>query len=323
MEKVTKSHDRRHEPTGRWRFGFVLAVSAVLLWSTVPIALSLLLDRMDAITITWYRFAVGVVVLGAILGWKKSLPPMQTLVQGRRFWLVTIAGTGLAGNFVLYLYALNFIPPGASQVVMQLAPLFVVIGGVVLFREPFRPIQWGGLCLLIVGLLLFFNHRLAGFAGHLTDYSVGALLVVSAAIVWAAYALAQKQLLNVASSMGIMLVLYSIGVLLMLPFSTLTQIRNLSAEQYVVLAYSSANVLIGYGCFAEALRHWEASRVSTVICTTPLLTLMLSHPAHTIWPDHIMPDNMNPIGVIGALLVVAGSMLAALAGRELNDVQQD
>ncbi len=315
--------DGRHKPSGRWQFGLALAVAAMLLWSTVPIALSLLLDRMDAITITWYRFVVGVGVLGVILKWKGTLPPVRALVKGRRLWLLVVAGVGLAGNFVLYLYALNFIPPGASQVVMQLAPLLVLLGGVVLFREPFRSVQYGGLCLLILGLLLFFNHRLSEFTGNLTDYAFGAFLVLSAAVVWASYALAQKQLLCVCSSMGIMLVLYAIGVIVMLPFCTLAQIRDLSTEQYVVLAYSSANVLIGYGCFAEALQHWEASRVSTVVCTTPLLTLALSHPAHAIWPERIMPDDMNAIGLVGAMLVVAGSMLAALGGRQGNDVESD
>ena len=93
----------------------------------------------------------------------------------------------MTGAFVLNLYALNFIPPGASQVVIQLAPLFVMLGGVVLFREPFRTVQWGGLCILIVGLLLFFNHRLGDFVGNFTDYSFGEFLVVYAACVWASY----------------------------------------------------------------------------------------------------------------------------------------
>ena len=69
---------------------------------------------------------------------------------------------------------------------------------------------------------------------EITDYSVGALLVLSAAIVWASYALAQKQLLNVASSTGIMLVLYGIGVIVLLPFCTFAQIRGLSTEQDVL-----------------------------------------------------------------------------------------
>ena len=308
--------DLRHKPSSRWKLGFILASTATVVWSTVPIALSLLLDQMDAITITWYRFAAGAVILAVILKASGGRLPWRPLLARRRSWLVAIAGVGLTGNFVLYLYALNYIPPGASQVVMQLAPLLVLIGSVVLYRERFRRVQCTGVCVLIVGLLLFFNRRLGDFVGNPTSYAIGAFLVLSAAMVWASYALAQKQLLSVASSMHIMLVLYAIGVLLMLPFSNLMQIGELNVAQYIVLAYSSANVLIGYGCFAEALRHWEASRVSMVICTTPLLTLALSHPAHVIWPEQIMPENMNVAGWVGALLVVGGSVLAAFGGRK-------
>lgn len=311
---------RRHMPSGRWSYGLSLSGLAVVLWSTVPIALSLLLDGMNAITVTWYRFAAGACLLGGYLAWRRRLPSVPNMLSGNGKYLVAMAGIGLAGNFVLYLYALNFIPPGASQVVMQLAPLFVVLGGVVLFRESFRRLQWLGLVLLVLGLLLFFNRRLSEFSGRMTDYTFGAILVMSAALVWASYALAQKQLLKSTSSSGIMLVLYAIGVLLMLPFSSLEQISGLTTLQYYVLAYSTVNVLVGYGCFAEALEHWEASRVSAVVCTTPLLTLILTHPAHLLWPDRIMPDNLNTPGLCGAVLTVAGSMLSALGGhRTPND----
>ena len=40
-----------------------------------------------------------------------------------------------------------------------------------------------------------------------------------------------------------------------------------------LLAYCALNTLVAYGAFAEALAHWEASRVSTILATTPLLSL--------------------------------------------------
>ena len=320
MSKATKNAPQRHEPSGRWQLGFLLSVITVVLWSTVPIALSLLRRQMDAITITWYRFVVGTLVLGVLMRARRTLPHLPTLVGGRRLWLVAIAGVGLVANFVIFLHALNYIPPGASQVVMQLAPLFVLLGGVVIFRESFRPVQWIGLALLVIGLLCFFNDRLGDFAGELTGYTYGALLVVLSAAIWASYALAQKQLLSVCSSMGIMLVLYAVGAALLTPLCRPAQIQALSGGQLGVLAYACANALVGYGCFAEALEHWEASRISTVVCTTPLLSLILSHFAHSIWPQQVMSDDLNVLGVGGAILVVAGSMLAALGGRRNADV---
>ena len=86
------------------------------------------------------------------------------------------------------------------------------------FRESFQRIQCIGLSLLIGGLLLFFHERVDEFTRNLTDYAFGALLVLCSAATWASYALAQKKLLTVCSSAGIMMTLYAIGVVVMFPF---------------------------------------------------------------------------------------------------------
>ena len=316
IDDSTDHSQMRHQPTVRWQVGLALAVVTVVLWSTVPIALSLLLDKMDAITISWYRFLVAAVILVVLLRAKGTLPPLEKLRSRSILGLIVIAAVGLTANFVLYVYALNFIPPGAAPVIYQLAPLLVLLGGVVLFKESFRPVQWVGCLSLIAGLLLFFNRRINEFAFGLTDYWFGAMLLVLAAVLWAAYALAQKQLLRVYSPSGIMLLLYSLGVLMMLPLCSPMQIGELSAEQYFVLAYLCGNALIGYGCFAEALKHWEASRVSAVTATNPLLALGLAHAAGSIWPERIVRDELNRIVILGAVLVVGGAALTALGGRQ-------
>lgn len=102
---------------------------------------------------------------------------------------------------------------------------------------------------------------------------------------------------------------------MMFPKTSLGDVRGLSAFQYAVLAYSCANTLIAYGCFAEALQHWEATRVSAIVATTPLLTLVMSVAARAVWPEQILPEELNPLALGGAVLVVIGSVMAALAGR--------
>lgn len=318
--KPTRSDsERRHQPSGRWLLGFSLAFITTCLWSTAPIALSLLIHQMDAPTTAFYRFASVSLVLGAVLSARRLLPPVRRLVTGSCLWLLLIAGVGFTGNFVIYQCALDHISPGTAQLVMQIAPFLVLIGSVVVYREPFSRSQSGGLCLLTVGLLLFFNERLDEFVAISTGYMAGTMLIMLAAASWATCVLAQKQLLTICAAPSLMLVLYSFGAAFMLPLSTLTQIYDLSGEQLVVLAYCVANMLISYTCFAEALQHWESSRVSMVICTSPLLTLAMSHPAALIWPDRIMPDNLNLPGFLGAMVVVSGSMLCSFGGQRSDD----
>ena len=74
--------------------------------------------------------------------------------------LLAVATLALIGNYVLYLVALDHVTPSVTQVVIQLAPLLLLVGGVLMFREPFRRMQWAGFAVLVAGLLLFFNERL-------------------------------------------------------------------------------------------------------------------------------------------------------------------
>ena len=319
-ERPSATGSNRHRPSGRWRLGFALALITACLWSTAPIAVSILLDRIDAPTTTFYRFASVSFILATILACRGRLPPMRQLMSGAGAWLIVIAGIGLTGNFAIYQYALNYIPPGTAQLVMQIAPFMVLLGSVLLYRESLSSPQLVGLAVLIVGFLLFFNRRLSEFSGNPSDYATGALLIMLAATCWSSCVLAQKQLLTICTAPSLMLVLYVIGAVIMLPLSTLSQIRDLSTEQYIVLGYCVANMLISYTCFAEALQHWESSRVSTVVCTSPLLTLAWSYVAATVWPGRIMPDQINTIGLLGAVVVVTGSMLCSFGGRQLKDI---
>ena len=69
---------------------------------------------------------------------------------------------------------------------------------------------------------------------------------------------------------------------------------------------------MAYGAFAEALAHWEASRVSAALAITPLVTFASVALAASWWPDHVQPEQINWLAYGGAVLVVLGSALTAL-----------
>jgi drug/metabolite transporter (DMT)-like permease len=77
--------------------------------------------------------------------------------------------------------------------------------------------------------------------------------------------------------------------------------------------------LIAYGAFAEALEHWEASRVSTVFATTPLLTLGFIALVHGFSPGLIRSEHITTLGYVGAILVVIGSGLSSLLGTRKSE----
>lgn len=300
-----------HRISGRWRLGFALALTTAIAWGVLPIALKIALAGLDAYTITWYRFTVAGVVLAALLAIAGRLPDFATL--GRQGWtLLAIAIGGLIGNYLLYLVALDHASPTINQTVIQLAPIFLLLGALVIFKERFSRWQWFGLFILVPGLVLFFNERLPELLHYRAGLGLGVTLLVISSIVWAAYALAQKRLMDKLSSQQILFLLYVGGIPLLLPWSEPASVRDVEPMQVWVLAFCCANTLIGYGAFAEALEHWEVSRVGAVLATAPLFTLAGMWVATQWVPAGLLaPEHLNAVSVGGALMVVTGSALCA------------
>lgn len=305
---------RMHQHSGRWQLGLVLALTTAVLWGLLPIALKIVLSGMDAWTITWWRFATSALLLGLFLARRGTLPALRGL-PWRAGLLLATALAGLLANYVLYLIALDITTPSVAQVVIQLAPLLLLLGGVFVFREQFAARQWLGFIVLGLGLLLFFNRRLPELLEPRAGLGLGVLLMVAAAVTWALYGLAQKALLIRFSSQQVLWLLYVGAAVLLLPFGSPLQLAGLDPLQLWMLAFCCANTLLAYGAFGEALHHWEVSRVSAVLSTAPLVTISAMWLMDRFAGQWIPYEGLNALSLLGALAVVAGSMTCALAAR--------
>lgn len=302
-----------HQASGRSLYGFVLALTTAVLWGMLPIALKHLLTDLSANTITWVRFLVAALFVSLVLWQHKALPDWRALSGQKFIWLLLIAVGGLLANYILYLLGLQMLTAETAQVVIQLAPFLMMLGGIFIFREQLLLWQKIGATLLVGGLLLFFNQRLGSLLTRFDQDTAGVLLVIVAAITWAAYALAQKQLLLRYSSQQIMWFIYMAGAICFLPLTELNPILSLSGLQWGLLAFCCLNTIVAYGAFAEALEHWEASKVSAVLAITPLLTILFANIVSWLWPEAARAQQLNAWSITGACLVVAGSAITALS----------
>ena len=303
-----------HSTSGRWRLGLALALTTAVCWGLLPIALEVALEGMDAWTITWYRFATAAVALGIFLAWRGRVPLRAPLT--RRGWvLYAVALLCLVANYVSYLLSLELTSPTVAQVLIQLAPMFLLFGGVIVFRERFAPLQWAGFVVLVAGLLVFFHDRYAEVFALQTRLGLGVAVMLFSALVWSVYAMAQKQLLTQLASGQVLFLLYAGAVPLLLPPAQLAQILELNGLQLGMLAFCCANTVIAYGCFAEALEHWEVSRVSAVVTLAPIVTVLGMQGAAWLWPAGVPAESLSGWNLLGASMVVAGSMTTALAAQ--------
>ncbi|MBE9201236.1 MULTISPECIES: DMT family transporter [unclassified Nodularia (in: cyanobacteria)] len=300
-----------HHSSGRWRLGLALSLLTVFLWGILPIALAVSLQVIDVYTIIWFRFLVSFALLAAFLGMRGKLPNLPQL-RSSSGKLLAIATLFLAFNYFLFMQGLALTSPANAEVLIQLAPLLLSFGGLVIFQERYTLRQWIGVSILISGYIVFFREQLENLITAQTTYVFGSGLIVFSAAAWAIYALSQKQLLQSLSSTNIMLIIYGGCALLFTPFAQPQVILTLNSFHLGILLFCAFNTLIAYGAFAESLEHWEASKVSAVLALAPIITLTSIALVSVISPSLIPTEHLSLIGILGASLVVTGSVAITL-----------
>lgn len=314
-----------HVVSGRWRLGLSLALVTALMWGLLPIIMKGLLAELDSVTATWLRFAgaAALMWIWRFAGRRESLRIDHLLDRSTAPFLV-LAAFFMCANYFTYAISLKYQTPSVTQTLMQIGPPAVFLGGAFLFKESVGRLQWLGLALLVAGLLLFFNAKLKVILSSMGDYTVGALITFLSALMWASYALSQKRLLSSMNSESVLLFLFSAGAIALLPFARLKAVAGLSPTGHFFLALAVLNTVTAFMCFAEALEHWEASRVGAIVALPPLFSVCGMLLVADFFPKHLPVERLNATSLAGAALVIAGSMMGALgkAGGRKDNAQE-
>ncbi|MCX7554316.1 DMT family transporter [Marinicella sp. S1101] len=295
--------------TENWKKGLIFSLITVLFWSTLPVSLKISMSATDAMTLTWFRFLVAALFTLLLLLHRNKLKEFKGLVVTDWLWL-GLAALMLIGNYVLFLIGLEMTSPANAQVFIQMAPLLMTLGGVLIFKEAFNRMQFLGVISIITGLILFFNDQIKQILSE--DYSVGIWVMFAAALTWAIYALIQKKLAGRLSSQSILGFIYAFATLALFYWADLDNYHTITTTQWLAIAYACINTVIAYGAFGEAISHWNASRVGMVLALTPVTTLLFINAFAYFFNDLISAESIQLIGYIGMAFIVTGSMLASL-----------
>ena len=298
--------------SGRWKLGLLLALGTATMWGTLPVALHQVAPTIGPATSTFFRFFIAALLLTPYLLVTRQVNNQHKLKSAKLLALTLAAGLLLTGNYGFYILGLERTSAEATQVMIQLAPMLLLLAGLWLFKETFSTKQWLGFFAFALGLLLFFERQISQLLFDFGDYGLGLVFIIMSAIFWTGYAIIQKYLLNDFQSSETMLILYWIGSLVFLPISDFSTMGQLNSLQWAALLFCGLNTLIAYGCFAEAMVHLEASRVSAIIAITPLFTIAIAQ----LLPIGDMPvEPLTGLSILGAILVVSGSITTAIAKK--------
>ncbi|MFT5451201.1 MAG: drug/metabolite transporter (DMT)-like permease [Enterobacterales bacterium] len=298
--------------TGNWKIGLLLSFTTAMMWGFLPISIFPLLGVLDAYTITFYRLSGGGLLLFTWLVLTGHKPSKVKITKSLLLFL-SVAILFLCTNYYSWLKGLELTTPATAQVVIQIAPMLLLLGSVVFFHESFSSKQALGIGIFIIGLLLFFNQRLASLFSELSNYNLGIYYVIFASVTWAVYGLAQKKLLQDFKALELIFIIVTAGALVFLPLASPGKVVELNKLQLWMLGFGAINTAVAYGCFTQAMHYWDTPRVSAVIAIVPVLTLAIGYLQQELFPEFMSVEPINNLSIVGAVVVVIGSAITALS----------
>ncbi len=288
-----------------------MASFAAIQWATQPVMLKILVRSLDVYTIGWIRFLTAALVLAPFVIRRQGISAVSRL-RGWPLALLVLCVVGLNANYLTFMASLQFVSPGAAQVLVQLGPMLVLVGGLLIYGESFSRLQWVGFGILVTGLFLFCSPRLGELTDAFEPYGVELLLLLVSALMWSVYMLTQKQLLNYLLPESILFVIFAAGALALLPVARPADLAALDPKLLALLGVSCLMTVASYLSYAMAVEHLEMSRIGIVIALSPLVTIAMALLFATVLPTLMRPEQLTPASTTGAVMVVAGSILGAL-----------
>ena len=287
--------------------GVVYASITALMWGFLAIALKVAAGIMDPVTIVWFRFVVAFSILFFFFLFRK---PSELKILKKPPIFLVVASIALGINYLAFLYGVELTTPSTAQVIIQIGPIFLGFVGLIFFKEKISLRQGIGFMIAGSGLFLFYRDSLAKITGEEAMFNMGILWVVVAAMAWVIYSAFQKTLVKSYSPWQLNIFLFALPILLFFPFIKPTGFMALTLPQWGLLVYLGLNTLIAYGCLALAFKYLEANKISIIVTMNPIITFILMGLLAYFEVSWIEPDILSLNGVIAAVLVIGGAIMA-------------
>ncbi len=288
------------------RSGFIRGVGyasiTASLWGMLPILMDAALHEFKSGTVVWFRFTFAFLVLFAIL-WARKEKPWLILSKPPLFGL--LSAVCLAANYFLFMEGIRLSSPSNSAVVIQSAPVMLVLIGVYYFNETINRIQVSGLILAGLGFWFFFHEQAGGPNGNEHYYNAN-IIITLAALTWAVYMALQKKLQDRYSSQDLNLLVYGTAALVLVGLVDWNDFNSVSNAGGALMVVLGINTLLAYGCLTEAIKYIPLSLISVIVALNPFITMFLMQIAPVLFPEWVRPESISMLGYFGAITAIGG-----------------
>lgn len=294
-------------PVGAARRGYMLCLSAALVWSMTSIGIRYLLEQYHVPTLTiafWRDILIALTCLGVSFALHRDeLRVSRAALRG----FVVIGVVSIGWYHALYVQSVALNGAAVATVLIYLYPAFVTIGARFLFSEPFRGARIAALVLALFGCVLLV--RAYDPAVFRVSW-VGALVGVGTAATHAGYVLFSQrsvQSYSVWTSLGFTMFFGALTLLVMALVSAPWQALVLGTTPMpwlIIVVLALGPTLGGYMLFTASLRYIAGPIAS--------LLSILEAPASTVLAVVLLGERLVGLQVVGLGLIMVAVVLPQL-----------
>jgi drug/metabolite transporter (DMT)-like permease len=279
----------------------------MIFWSFSFIWFKMANKTFSPITIVFIRLLFATILLSLYLLVTRGY--MKIKKKDRKLFLML----ALFEPFFYFLgesYGLTYVSATFCSVLISTIPVFAAIAARLIFNERLKGINYAGIVLSFIGVLIFILNR----DGSLSFNIKGLLLILFAVLTAVGYNLTLSRLVGNYSPVYIVNVQNIIGAILFLPLFAVLDLRDflkipLNFEmfrpiiQLAVFASSAAFVL-----FAYSASHMGITRTNVFSNCIPIFTALFSF--------ILLGEKLTVQNLVGMAVVVAGLFMSQMSGRK-------
>lgn len=279
------------------RIGIGFMVLAALQWGLIGVAGRVAMaESVPPLAVAFWRAAFGALCFALHAG-ITSAPPLRVQDRGRACTL------GIGGVALLYLSYLSAVRTGGvalASILLYSAPLWVALGGLLGWGQ--RPQQKEVLPLLLTFMgVTTVALSSAQVEAHVSLNGGAIAWGLASGMTYALYYLMGHSLFAHNAPSRVLAWALTIGTLALAPFVTFVAI---SIRVWMALGFLSIICTFGaYLAYAHGVQRLAPSRAATIATLEPVVALGA---AYCIWGERL-----RPLGLIGAVLVIAGIVWSA------------
>lgn len=282
-------------------------VLSMIFWSFSFIWFKEANKTFNPITIVFIRLVISVVLLTTFLILTKNF--MKIRKQDRKLFLML----ALFEPFLYFLgesFGLTYVSATVCSVIISTIPVFATIGAWLIFKERLKAINYAGIILSFIGVLVFILNR----DGSLTFNIKGLALLFLAVISAVGYNLTLSRLVGYYTPVYIVNVQNIIGAVLFLPLFLILDLKHFTSTPYTfdmfipiieLALFASCGAFI---LFAYSVKNMGIIKANVFSNCIPVFTALFSF--------ILLGEKLTVQNIIGMAIVITGLFLSQMNGRK-------